>query len=144
MTMVRASTLSIHERRQNVVKCSRKAIINFLRHQEEYGAKKSSGRPGNLNDLEKREILRTTSSSTISINEIRRTCDIDASKTTMKFRRSTKTWLEDSDVEILGWYSCSSDLNPMENLWTILVYWIYADSRQFETAKDLQFAICKA
>uniref|UniRef100_A0A1I7WMY7 HTH_Tnp_Tc3_1 domain-containing protein n=1 Tax=Heterorhabditis bacteriophora TaxID=37862 RepID=A0A1I7WMY7_HETBA len=139
--MGRASILSLHDRSQikalstvgytvkriaDVVKCSRKAIINFLRHQEEYGAKKSSGRPGNLNDLEKREILRTTSSSTISINEIRRTCDIDASKTTrngtdrlgvcvsftfqqenatIHTSRSTKTWLEDIDVDTIDWPS---------------------------------------
>uniref|UniRef100_A0A1I7XIE3 HTH_Tnp_Tc3_1 domain-containing protein n=1 Tax=Heterorhabditis bacteriophora TaxID=37862 RepID=A0A1I7XIE3_HETBA len=68
ITVGRTSTLSLHERGQNkalsttgysvkqiaeVVKCSRKAIMNFLRHQEEYGTKKSSGRPGNLSDREK-------------------------------------------------------------------------------------------
>uniref|UniRef100_A0A1I7X1B3 Uncharacterized protein n=1 Tax=Heterorhabditis bacteriophora TaxID=37862 RepID=A0A1I7X1B3_HETBA len=47
-----------------------KAIMNFLRHQEEYRTKKSSGRPSKLNDREKRKILRTTSSSTTRINEI--------------------------------------------------------------------------
>uniref|UniRef100_A0A1I7X8G7 DDE_3 domain-containing protein n=1 Tax=Heterorhabditis bacteriophora TaxID=37862 RepID=A0A1I7X8G7_HETBA len=67
----------------DVVKRSRKAIMNFLRHQEEYDTKKSSGRPSKLNDREKREILRTASNSTISINEIRRTCDIDASESTV-------------------------------------------------------------
>uniref|UniRef100_A0A1I7X2V1 HTH_38 domain-containing protein n=1 Tax=Heterorhabditis bacteriophora TaxID=37862 RepID=A0A1I7X2V1_HETBA len=29
----------------DVVKCSRKTIINFLRHQEEYGTEDSSGLP---------------------------------------------------------------------------------------------------
>uniref|UniRef100_A0A1I7WGF0 HTH_Tnp_Tc3_1 domain-containing protein n=1 Tax=Heterorhabditis bacteriophora TaxID=37862 RepID=A0A1I7WGF0_HETBA len=63
-----ASTLSLHERGQikalsttgyplkriaDVVKRSRKDIMNFLRHQEEYGTKKSSGRSGKLNDREK-------------------------------------------------------------------------------------------
>uniref|UniRef100_A0A1I7XNY2 Transposase n=1 Tax=Heterorhabditis bacteriophora TaxID=37862 RepID=A0A1I7XNY2_HETBA len=93
-----ASTLSLHARDQikvlsttgytvkriaDVVKHSRKAIMNFPCHQEEYGTKKSSGRPSKLNDREKREILRTASNSTISINEIGRIYDIDASKTTM-------------------------------------------------------------
>uniref|UniRef100_A0A1I7XW22 HTH_38 domain-containing protein n=1 Tax=Heterorhabditis bacteriophora TaxID=37862 RepID=A0A1I7XW22_HETBA len=66
--MGRASTLSLHERYQikslsttgytvkqiaDVVKRSGKAIMNFLRHQEEYGTKKSSGQPSMLNDREK-------------------------------------------------------------------------------------------
>uniref|UniRef100_A0A1I7X4K6 HTH_Tnp_Tc3_1 domain-containing protein n=1 Tax=Heterorhabditis bacteriophora TaxID=37862 RepID=A0A1I7X4K6_HETBA len=66
--MGRASTLSLHERGQtkvlsttghtvkritDVVRCSREAIMNFLRHQEEYGTKKSSGRLSKLNDREK-------------------------------------------------------------------------------------------
>uniref|UniRef100_A0A1I7WPZ7 HTH_38 domain-containing protein n=1 Tax=Heterorhabditis bacteriophora TaxID=37862 RepID=A0A1I7WPZ7_HETBA len=37
----------------DVVKGSRKDIMNFLRHQEKYGTKKSSGRPNKLNDREK-------------------------------------------------------------------------------------------
>uniref|UniRef100_A0A1I7X491 HTH_Tnp_Tc3_1 domain-containing protein n=1 Tax=Heterorhabditis bacteriophora TaxID=37862 RepID=A0A1I7X491_HETBA len=96
--MGRASTLSLHKRGQinvlstsghtvkqiaDVVKRSRKPIMNSLRHQEEYGTKKSRGRPSKLNGREKRGILRTTSSSMISINEIRRTCGIDASKITV-------------------------------------------------------------
>uniref|UniRef100_A0A1I7XB92 HTH_Tnp_Tc3_1 domain-containing protein n=1 Tax=Heterorhabditis bacteriophora TaxID=37862 RepID=A0A1I7XB92_HETBA len=58
--MGRASTLSSHERNQtktlsttgytvkqiaDVVKRFRKAIMNFLRHQEEYGTKESSRLP---------------------------------------------------------------------------------------------------
>uniref|UniRef100_A0A1I7WJ81 HTH_38 domain-containing protein n=1 Tax=Heterorhabditis bacteriophora TaxID=37862 RepID=A0A1I7WJ81_HETBA len=84
--MSRASTLSLHERGQikalsttgytvkriaDVVKRSRKVIMNFLRHQNEYSTKKSSGRPSKLNDREKREILRTPSNKTISIVGIR-------------------------------------------------------------------------
>uniref|UniRef100_A0A1I7XE98 HTH_38 domain-containing protein n=1 Tax=Heterorhabditis bacteriophora TaxID=37862 RepID=A0A1I7XE98_HETBA len=91
--MSRASTLSLHERGQikalsttgytvkriaDVVKRSRKVIMNFLRHQNEYSTKKSSGRPSKLNDREKREILRTPSNKTISIVGIRSTCGIDA------------------------------------------------------------------
>uniref|UniRef100_A0A1I7XGF6 HTH_Tnp_Tc3_1 domain-containing protein n=1 Tax=Heterorhabditis bacteriophora TaxID=37862 RepID=A0A1I7XGF6_HETBA len=66
----------------DVFKRSRKAIMNFLRHQEKYGTKKSSGRPSKLNDREKRGILRTTSNNTISITEIRGTCSIDATEST--------------------------------------------------------------
>uniref|UniRef100_A0A1I7XMV3 peptidylprolyl isomerase n=1 Tax=Heterorhabditis bacteriophora TaxID=37862 RepID=A0A1I7XMV3_HETBA len=63
----RASTLALHERGQmkapstaghsvkqiaDVVKHSRKAIINFLRHQEEYGTRKSSGRRSKTGDFQ--------------------------------------------------------------------------------------------
>uniref|UniRef100_A0A1I7X7T3 HTH_38 domain-containing protein n=1 Tax=Heterorhabditis bacteriophora TaxID=37862 RepID=A0A1I7X7T3_HETBA len=96
--MGRASTLTLHERGQikalpttgytvkriaDVLKRSRKAIMNFLRHQEKYCTKKSSGRPSKLNNGEKREILRTASNSTISITEIRGTCGIDATESTV-------------------------------------------------------------
>uniref|UniRef100_A0A1I7X2S5 DDE_3 domain-containing protein n=1 Tax=Heterorhabditis bacteriophora TaxID=37862 RepID=A0A1I7X2S5_HETBA len=43
---------------------------------------------------------------------------------TIHASQSTKTWLEYNDVDTMDWLSCSSDLNPMENLW-------------FETVKDL-------
>uniref|UniRef100_A0A1I7WSV5 Arrestin_N domain-containing protein n=1 Tax=Heterorhabditis bacteriophora TaxID=37862 RepID=A0A1I7WSV5_HETBA len=53
------------KRSADVVKRSRKAIMNFLSRQEEYGTKES------------------TSNRTTSIVGIRRTCGIDASKTTV-------------------------------------------------------------
>uniref|UniRef100_A0A1I7WRT1 DDE_3 domain-containing protein n=1 Tax=Heterorhabditis bacteriophora TaxID=37862 RepID=A0A1I7WRT1_HETBA len=55
--------------------------------------------------------------------------------------RSTKTWLEDNSVDTMDWPSRSSDLNPMEDLWAILVCQIYADNRNFGTVKNLQSAI---
>uniref|UniRef100_A0A1I7XM08 HTH_Tnp_Tc3_1 domain-containing protein n=1 Tax=Heterorhabditis bacteriophora TaxID=37862 RepID=A0A1I7XM08_HETBA len=86
--MDRASTLSLHERGQikvlastdytakqiaDVVKHSRKAIMNFLRHQEEYGTKKSSRRPSKLNGREKgkfcglRRITRSASLESVGL-----------------------------------------------------------------------------
>uniref|UniRef100_A0A1I7WRT3 HTH_Tnp_Tc3_1 domain-containing protein n=1 Tax=Heterorhabditis bacteriophora TaxID=37862 RepID=A0A1I7WRT3_HETBA len=67
----------------DVVKRSREVILNFLRHQEKYGTKKSSGRPSDLNGREKRTILHTASNSTTSIVGIRRTCGTDASESTI-------------------------------------------------------------
>uniref|UniRef100_A0A1I7XN78 HTH_Tnp_Tc3_1 domain-containing protein n=1 Tax=Heterorhabditis bacteriophora TaxID=37862 RepID=A0A1I7XN78_HETBA len=86
--MGRASTLALHERGQikapstaghsvkqiaDVVKHSRKAIMNFLRHQEEYGTKKSSRRPSKLNGREKgkfcelRQIIRSASLESVGL-----------------------------------------------------------------------------
>uniref|UniRef100_A0A1I7WRZ5 HTH_Tnp_Tc3_1 domain-containing protein n=1 Tax=Heterorhabditis bacteriophora TaxID=37862 RepID=A0A1I7WRZ5_HETBA len=68
--MGHAPKLSQHERGQidapstvsytvkqiaDVVKRSRKAIMNFLRRQEEYGTKKSSGRPSKIYGVENAE-----------------------------------------------------------------------------------------
>uniref|UniRef100_A0A1I7WMR7 DDE_3 domain-containing protein n=1 Tax=Heterorhabditis bacteriophora TaxID=37862 RepID=A0A1I7WMR7_HETBA len=63
---------------------------------------------------------------------------------TIHASRSTKTWLQDNSVATMDWPSRSPDLNPIENLWAILVRRIHVDNRQFETAKDLQSVICKA
>uniref|UniRef100_A0A1I7XF61 HTH_Tnp_Tc3_1 domain-containing protein n=1 Tax=Heterorhabditis bacteriophora TaxID=37862 RepID=A0A1I7XF61_HETBA len=129
--MSRAFTLSLHEkglikvlstigytlkRIADVVKRSRKAIMNFLCHQEEHGTKKSSGRPSKLNGREIKEILRTASNNTISIVGIRVSFTFQQDNATIHVSRSTNTWLEDNDVGTTDWPSRSPDLNPMEDL----------------------------
>uniref|UniRef100_A0A1I7X3F7 HTH_Tnp_Tc3_2 domain-containing protein n=1 Tax=Heterorhabditis bacteriophora TaxID=37862 RepID=A0A1I7X3F7_HETBA len=79
--MGRASTLSLHERGRTKVLGLQMSSVPASSGR--IGTRKSSGRPGKMNGREKKEILRTASNSTISINEIRRTCGIDASKTTV-------------------------------------------------------------
>lgn len=41
-------------------------------------------------------------------------------------------------IEALTWPACSPDLNPMENIWGILVRRIYANQRQFDTIEALK------
>uniref|UniRef100_A0A1I7WN58 Small ribosomal subunit protein eS28 n=1 Tax=Heterorhabditis bacteriophora TaxID=37862 RepID=A0A1I7WN58_HETBA len=60
---------------------------------------------------------------------------------TIHASRSIKTWLEDNSVNTPDWLSRSHDMNPMENLWAILISWIYADNRQFEIIYFYSFTV---
>uniref|UniRef100_A0A1I7XRE0 DDE_3 domain-containing protein n=1 Tax=Heterorhabditis bacteriophora TaxID=37862 RepID=A0A1I7XRE0_HETBA len=165
--MGRAFLLSLHERdlikalstagymvkrSADAVKRYRKAIMNFLRHQEEYGTKKSSGQPSMLNDREKgkfcRQPLREWSNWRDDEDEQHgqpgclRTLSGSQDNATIHASQSTKTRLEYNDVT-LDWPSRSPDLNPMENLWAILVCRIHGDKRQFETTKYSKSALAK-
>jgi transposase len=55
--------------------------------------------------------------------------------------KSTKEWFTSRNVEVMKWPARSPDLNPIENLWGILVRRVYADGRQFETVGDLKASI---
>jgi len=55
--------------------------------------------------------------------------------------RSTLDWLQRNKITSMEWPSCSPDLNPMENLWGILVRRVYANQRQYQAADHLKAAI---
>ncbi|XGW04337.1 hypothetical protein V3C99_015474 [Haemonchus contortus] len=58
--------------------------------------------------------------------------------------RSTSAWFQQQKIDVLEWPACSPDLNPMENLWGIIVRRVYANSRQFSTIDELRIAIMEA
>jgi transposase len=58
--------------------------------------------------------------------------------------RETRRWLEEQDFEIMGWPAKSPDLNPIENLWGILVQKIYVGGKQYKDEEALKVAILKA
>ena len=58
--------------------------------------------------------------------------------------KSTKKWIAQQKVDLMDWPSRSPDLNPIENLWGILVRDVYADCRQFNSVDELKKAILDA
>lgn len=53
-------------------------------------------------------------------------------------------WFKNQRIDLLEWPSCSPDLNPMENLWGIMVRRIYANNKQYQTVQELKEAIQQA
>ena len=54
------------------------------------------------------------------------------------------TWFQQQGINVLPWPSRSPDLNPIENVWGILVRDVYADNRQYQTVEELKTAIIRA
>lgn len=57
---------------------------------------------------------------------------------------STMDFLKTHKIATLKWPACSPDLNPIENLWGIIVREVYRDNRQFSNVQDLKNAILQA
>ena len=55
--------------------------------------------------------------------------------------KSTHEWFLVNGVNVMEWAAKSPDMNPMENLWGILVRSVYASGRQFDTKEELKEAI---
>lgn len=53
-------------------------------------------------------------------------------------------WFRDRNINLLHWPSRSPDLNPIENLWGIMVRRIYANNKQYQTVNELKEAIQEA
>lgn len=50
----------------------------------------------------------------------------------------TLNWLDSKKVDYLDWPSISPDLNPIENLWGILVRRLFHNGKQYSTVKELK------
>jgi hypothetical protein len=55
-----------------------------------------------------------------------------------------RNWFREHEIRVLDWPSISQDLNPIENLWGILVRFVYPNGRQYETVPELKRAILDA
>ena len=58
--------------------------------------------------------------------------------------KSTKTWLTAKNIKLLDLLSKSPDLNPIENLWGILLRRVYNNERQFDNKDSLLKCIKKS
>jgi hypothetical protein len=58
-------------------------VSHFLRNRENYGKKNAGGKPEVLTDAEKRRIVRHASNAATSVIDVKRTCNIETSKTTV-------------------------------------------------------------
>ena len=58
--------------------------------------------------------------------------------------QSTRNWLARKKIRVLDWPSKSPDLNPVENLWGILVRQVYGHGKQYSSVAELKAAIQRA
>lgn len=53
----------------------------------------------------------------------------------------TTSWLEEQEINIMSWPALSPDLNPIENLWSVLARMVYQGGKQYSSVKELEHAI---
>lgn len=63
---------------------------------------------------------------------------------TIHTAKATQDTLEAQGVEVVKWPAKSPDLNPMENLWGIVVRDVYGGGKQYDSLDALEAAIRKA
>lgn len=57
---------------------------------------------------------------------------------------STLAWFEANKVNLLDWPPCSPDINVIENVWSLIVRRVYANSKQYRAVDELKKAIVRA
>jgi len=70
-------------------------------------------------------------------------CNFTFQQDNASIHRSAETmaWLHGRHIPLLDWPACSPDLNPIENLWGIMVRRIYENGKQYSCVIELKEAI---
>ncbi|EGT47331.1 hypothetical protein CAEBREN_08836 [Caenorhabditis brenneri] len=55
--------------------------------------------------------------------------------------KSTMKWFKEKRISVMKWPACSPDLNPIENLWGILVRRVYRHGQQYNSVQELKDAL---
>lgn len=55
--------------------------------------------------------------------------------------RETKRFLDACSIQTMNWPACSPDLNPIENVWGLLVRRVYVNNRQYNDINELKASI---
>ncbi|CAJ0584063.1 unnamed protein product, partial [Mesorhabditis spiculigera] len=58
--------------------------------------------------------------------------------------KKTMEWLKQRNINTLPWPACSPDMNPIENVWGILVREVYGNGQQYANVADLEIAVRRA
>ena len=53
----------------------------------------------------------------------------------------TEAWFEAKKIEQVWWPARSPDLNPIENIWGIILRHIYADQKQYNSVAELKVVV---
>jgi transposase len=57
--------------------------------------------------------------------------------------RMTQQWLQEQEIDLMSWPALSPDLNPIENLWSVLARSVYEDNKQYHSIYELKMAILR-